>query len=144
MMGNQRIRDQLQRNAVALISLVIAMTSLGYNTWRNEVSEYNRTQRAIAVEVLRNLGDLQKVIYHNAWDMDASDKGNPRTGWVHVLSVRDLAQLLAGDVEGSATRMFQTWDASWESLDDRDAYERVIEALEATRRDTHALLRALD
>ncbi len=144
MTARARIRDQLQRNAVALISLVIAITSLGYNTWRNEVSEYNRTQRAIAVEVLRNLGDLQQVVYHNAWDMDVTDKGNPRTGWVHVLAVRDLAQLLAGEVDGAATRLLQAWEGSWESLNDRDAYERVVGALEDARRETHALLRDLD
>jgi uncharacterized membrane protein YebE (DUF533 family) len=39
------IKEQVRRNAVALISLVIAITSLGYNTWRNEASENNRTQR---------------------------------------------------------------------------------------------------
>ena len=139
-----RIRDQLQRHAVALISLVIAITSLGYNTWRNEVSEFNRNQRLISVEILRNLGDLQHVVYHNAWDMDVADKGNPRTGWVHVLAVRDLAQLLEGDVAQSATRLFEAWDDSWDSLDERQAYEQVVDALEAVRRDTHELLRDLD
>ena len=83
-----RFRDQLQRNSVALISLVIAITSLGYNTWRNEASEYNRNQRLISIEVLRNIGQLQQVIFHNVWEMDAVDKGNPRTGWVHVLAIR--------------------------------------------------------
>ncbi len=144
MNGKARIRDQLQRNAVALISLVIAVTSLGYNTWRNEASEFNRNQRLISVEILRNLGDLQHVVYHNAWDMDVTDKGNPRTGWVHVLAVRDLAQLLEGDVAHSATRLFEAWNTSWKSLGEQQEYERVVGALEAVRRDTHALLRDLD
>ncbi len=87
MSGKVRIRDQLQRNAVALISLAIAITSLGYNTWRNEASEYNRNQRLISIEVLRNVGQLQQVIFHNVFEMDAKDKGNPRTGWVHVLAI---------------------------------------------------------
>ena len=39
------LKEQFRRNMVALISLVIAITSLGYNTWRNEASEANRTQR---------------------------------------------------------------------------------------------------
>ena len=52
------IPAQLRRNFVALISLVVAITSLGYNTWRNEASEYNRNQRLISIEVLRNLSDL--------------------------------------------------------------------------------------
>ena len=144
MSGNAQIRDQLRRNAVALISLVIAITSLGYNTWRNEVSEFNRNQRIISIEILRNLGDLQQVVYHNAWDMDVTDKGNPRTGWVHVLAIRDLAQLLEGDVAQSATRLFEAWDASWESLGERRDYDQVVDTLEAVRRDTHALLRNLD
>ena len=40
-----RFREQLQRNAVALISLFVAVSSLSYNTWRNEQSEFNRNQR---------------------------------------------------------------------------------------------------
>lgn len=35
------IKEQLRRNTVAPISLVVAVTSLGYNTWRNEHSEFN-------------------------------------------------------------------------------------------------------
>jgi hypothetical protein len=40
------IKEQLRRKTVALISL-------GYNTWRNEASEANRTQRLVVIEVLR-------------------------------------------------------------------------------------------
>ncbi|MDB6105600.1 MAG: hypothetical protein JWO52_5599, partial [Gammaproteobacteria bacterium] len=36
------IREQLRNNAVALTSLFIALSSLGYNTWRNERTEHNR------------------------------------------------------------------------------------------------------
>jgi len=40
--------SQLRRNAVALISLVIAICSLSYNTWRNEKKEDTRNQRFAA------------------------------------------------------------------------------------------------
>ena len=93
-----RLKEQLQRNAVALISLFIAISSLGYNTWRNEASEHNRNQRLVSIEVLRNIGQLQQVVYHRHWDMDAVDKGNPRTGWALVLTIRDLSQVLEGRV----------------------------------------------
>lgn len=139
-----RIRDQLQRNAVALISLVIAITSLAYNTWRNEASEANRNQRLISIEVLHNLADLQQVVYHNAWDMDETDKGNPRTGWVHVLEVRDLTALLDGDVAASADELFEAWNGSWSTLGDKSDYERVVAALESVRYETHARLRSLE
>jgi hypothetical protein len=42
------IREQIHRNAVALISLFIAVSSLAYNTWRNET-------RSAVVQVLKIL-----------------------------------------------------------------------------------------
>jgi hypothetical protein len=140
-----RITDQIQRNAVALISLVIAITSLSYNTWRNEASEYNRNQRLISIEVLRNLGDLQQVVFHNVWEMDARDRGNPRTAWVHVLAIKDLAQILDGEVPASATELWQVWSRDWDKIGPQnEPYERVTEALDKVRNDTHALLQSLD
>ncbi|MCG8371192.1 MAG: hypothetical protein MJA32_11840 [Proteobacteria bacterium] len=145
MKPGERIRDQLRRNAVALISLAIAITSLGYNTWRNEASEYNRNQRLISIEVLRNLGDLQQVVFHNAWDMDVTGRGNPRTGWVHVIAIRDLTLLLDGDASSSAAVLLEAWNEGWHDLEgDSEPYKAVIEALERVRADTHALLRELD
>lgn len=140
-----RFREQLQRNSVALISLVVAISSLAYNTWRNEVSEYNRNQRAISIEVLRHTGDIQQVVFHHAWDMDTSGRGNPRTGWVHVLAIRDLSKILDGGVAASAQRLYQTWDAEWSTLGpDNTSYKETIAAIEAVRRDTHDLLLDLD
>ncbi|MEJ2129401.1 MAG: hypothetical protein P8X81_11220 [Woeseiaceae bacterium] len=46
------IKKQIRRNAVALVSLVIAITSLGYNTWRNEAIEDLRSD---ALQLLRDL-----------------------------------------------------------------------------------------
>jgi hypothetical protein len=145
MSGTVKIRDQLQRNAVALISLVIAITSLGYNTWRNEASEYNRNQRLISIEVLRNVGQLQQVIFHNVFEMDATDKGNPRTGWVHVLAIRDLTQLLDGPTPDSGADLWKVWDEEWDKLEPlNESYSSVTEALEDVRADTYALLQSLD
>lgn len=55
-------RKQLHANAVAIISLVIAISSLGYNTYRNEMSEENRNIRFAAFTILRELGELQVLV----------------------------------------------------------------------------------
>jgi len=34
-------REQIQRNLLAIISLAVAISALGYNTWRNETTEEN-------------------------------------------------------------------------------------------------------
>ena len=61
-MSSRSITEQIRRNAVALISLVVAVTSLGYNTWRNEASEGNRNQRWASFEVLLELGELRQLM----------------------------------------------------------------------------------
>jgi len=140
-----RLREQIQRNAVALISLVVAVTSLGYNTWRNEASEHNRNQRLVSIEVLRNVGELQQVVYYRHWESDAEDKGNPLTGWALVLTIKDLAQVLGGEVLTSGIRLWEVWQKDWEGLGpDRDSYDRIIDALDTVRADTNALLQSLD
>ena len=63
-MQNFNLLSQLQRNAVAIISLVVALTSLGYNTWRNEQSEGNRNQRFASFMILSKLNELQQLVFH--------------------------------------------------------------------------------
>ena len=55
------LMDQLRRNRVALISLAVAIISMSYNTWRNEASEANRTQRLVSIEILLKLGRYDRV-----------------------------------------------------------------------------------
>ena len=139
------IKEQLRRNAVALISLVVAITSLSYNTWRNEASEHNRNQRLVSIEVLRNLGELQQVVFHLHYDQDLDLLINPRTGWAIVLTVNDLAMVLDAPLPETAENLRAVWDDNWNKLGKDDtSVDAVIEALEATREEVHALLRNLD
>jgi hypothetical protein len=139
------IKEQLQRNTVALISLVIAVTSLGYNTWRNEASEYNRNQRLVSIEVLRNLGQLQQVVFHRHYDMDETDKGNARTGWAIVLTITDLAIVLEEPLPAAAEDLRAVWDDDWQKLgSDQLGSDRIIAEIEILRQDVHALLKNLD
>lgn len=142
---NNRIRDQLKRNTVALISLVVAITSLAYNTWRNEASEGNRNQRLIAIEVLRNLSELQEVILYRHWENDVGDRGNDKTGWALVLTIKDLAQVLADPLPESAMEFSETWDNQFAGLgSDRNSFDTTMTAVEDMRADIHALLQSLD
>ena len=138
-------KEQLRRNAVALISLVVAITSLSYNTWRNEASEHNRNQRLVSLEVLRNLGELQQVVFHLHYDQDLDMLVNPRTGWAIVLTVNDLAMVLDAPLPETAENLRSVWDDHWDKLGKDDAsVEAVITALEATRDKVHGLLHNLD
>ena len=73
------IREQIRSNAVALISLVIALSSLGYNTWRNETTESQRNIRHASFRVLETLGSLQEVVdfryYYLPFETASSNEG---------------------------------------------------------------------
>ena len=144
-MRSTRFIDQLRRNRVALISLVVAIISLSYNTWRNEASEDNRTQRLVSIEILLKLADLQQVAWHNHFDGDTEYRGNLRTGWAIVLTIKDISTILDAPMPESAAQLWRVWDENSPRLhNDREAMNNIKEAIEKCRADTLIVLQALD
>lgn len=131
-MPKEKITEQLRRNAVALISLVIAITSLGYNTWRNEHTEDNRNQRWASFEILLKLGELRELINYIHFDCNLSFRGNPRSGWVIVEAIEDLTLILEDMTPESASRLKSAWSDNWRGLE-YDS-EAACEARDAARR----------
>jgi hypothetical protein len=138
------IRQQLRNNAVALISLVVAISSLSYNTWRNERTEHNRNVRTAAFEVLMRAGDLERVAFLAQYDHDRNG-GSPRTGWTDVLAIRELAALVPAPVPARAAELQQVWGENWEGLgkDDETAVNHIDDAIARLREATLATLRSL-
>mgnify|MGYP001825950075 CR=1 FL=1 len=140
-----RLMDQLRRNRVALISLAVAIISLSYNTWRNEASEANRTQRLVSIEILLKLADLQQVVWHNHYDGDIEDRGNLRTGWTLVLTIRDISTILGEPMPESGHKLWQVWNENYETLPNSTAAkDNIIMAIEKCRLDTLAVLQELE
>jgi len=138
------IRQQLRNNAVALISLAVALISLAYNTWRNERTEHNRNVRAAAFEVLMRAADLERVTFLAQYDRDRSG-GSPRNGWTDVLAIHELAALVPGPVPARAAELQQVWTENWEGLGkpDETAVNRIDDAIGQLRAASLATLRAL-
>ena len=138
------IRQQLRNNAVALISLAVAISSLSYNTWRNERTEHNRNVRTAAFEVLMRAGDLERVTFLAQYDRDRVG-GSPRTGWTDVLAIRDLAALVPGEVPAAAGELLKVWGENWEDLgrEDETAVNRIDDALGKVREAALRTLRSL-
>ncbi|MEH6568229.1 MAG: hypothetical protein V7709_04075 [Halioglobus sp.] len=139
------LRKQLQRNTVALISLFIAVSSLSYNTWRNEKTEANRNQRVAAFEILIKLGELQQVVFHHHYDRDFENRGNPRTGWTYVLVIRDLSRVLPAEIHPVTDQLLEIWGENWEGLEnDKASVEAILAGVESTRATMLELLLSLE
>jgi hypothetical protein len=138
------ISEQLRTNAVALISLVVALSGLSYNTWRNERTEHNRNLRAAGFEVLTKLADFERVVFLAQYDRDPQN-GNPRIGWSQVIVLNDLAEVLPPPVAVRAHALRDIWSANWETLgqSDETAVGRIEDAISALRVATLDTLRAL-
>lgn len=160
-MANDRILEQVRRNAVALISLVIAITSLGYNTWRNEHTENNRNKRWASFEILLALGELRELVYLNYWDCNTTLRGNIRTGWVVVQTIEDLSWVFEDMSADSATQLKGVWEINSPNIDYNNvadcknrpkrapepgfaAWEAIRAAIDLVRQDVLKTLHSLD
>jgi hypothetical protein len=136
-------RDQVRRNLVAIISLALAILSLSYNTWRNELTEHNRNIRQAGFEMLLTLGEVHQIVFFLHYDRDEV-RGNPRLGWAKVLLVADLATIMPPSVEAAADSLTVTWGANWSALGkDELAARRVSDAVDEVREATIEALAVL-
>jgi hypothetical protein len=109
------IREQIRSNAVALISLVVALSSLGYNTWRNETTESQRNIRHASFRVLENLGSLQEVVdyryYYLPFETETANEGELRLrGYGSVTLIRDLMNLMPEPAPAAGRELHQLWN----------------------------------
>jgi len=133
--GGERKRfwNQVNNNLVALISLVLAITSLGYNTWRNETSEVQRNWRDASFQILVEIGELNQIILMRRYFADAgraqssgNDNGDtvpqPESwvrGWGNVTMVRDLTSVMPGPLPEKGRQLFDQWQRQAGALHDR-------------------------
>jgi hypothetical protein len=143
-MNHSRFSDQIGRHSLAIISLFVALSALGYNTWRNEQTELNRNIRQAGFEMLLHIGELQRIAYLAHFDQDEQG-GNPRKGWTEVLVLRDLAELMPGSTMMRADELFDIWGENWSGLGaDEQAVAAIDNAINDLRQDIVATLKLLD
>jgi hypothetical protein len=131
-------------NLLALVSLLVAFSALGYNSWRNERTEYNRNVRVAAFEILTQLAELQLVMDFATYEGDIQ-RGNPITAWGRVGLVRDLSAVMPSPVPQAAGRLHQRWELDWSALrQDEAANRRITAEVRATRAAVLQALAALD
>jgi hypothetical protein len=135
---------QLRNNQLAIISLLVAFMALGYNSWRNELSEQNRNIRRAGFEMLVHVAELQRITYLAHYDNDLVE-GNPRKGWSEVLILKDLDQLMPDSAHMGTAALADTWEQNWQGLGQQDESVALIDtALDGLRADILEALAELD
>ena len=136
--------QQMHRNLLAIISLVVAMTALGYNTYRNELTEENRNIRFAGFSILQELSELQLLIDYAHYDKDTV-KGNPITGWGHLLYVKDMSHLVSSEVVSETEALIKVWGHEWQTVrDDKASNQRVTAGINGLRELIRHTMASLD
>lgn len=132
-MDTQEIIKQIRSNTVAIITLIMAATSLGYNTWRNERTEANRTIRVAAFEVLKSLGELQVIVNYSFYGGE-NNKGDPMLGWGYVALIGDLSQVLPKSITKQTDMLLTVWKANWVDLKkSEESADKITEQIDKVR-----------
>lgn len=136
--------QQVHRNLLAIISLVVAVSALGYNTYRNELTEDNRNRRAAGFSMLQELSELQLLIDYAHYDKDTV-KGNPISGWGRLLYLKDMSYLVSGEVVVETEALTKVWGLEWQAVrDDEASNQRVTAAISALRDQVRHTMVSLD
>ena len=142
-MEKMRLMRQIHHDLLAIVSLVIAIIALSYNTWRDETSEQHRNIRAAEFEMLKELSELQETIDY-AYLRQDPQHGDLGKGLAHVLFIRDLASLAPEPVTSSSEALLLAWNGNSEKLaSNKEAGAALSEQVLNTRRTVLESLRSL-
>ena len=144
-MGQISFKQQVKNNQLAILSLIIAISSLSYTSWRNETSESQRNTRMAAFEVLVELGKLQQIVDYRFYSSDKS-KGGHIAGWGSVSMIKDLSEFVSPTAKIASEQLFSDWKDYFEALEQQDPQaEKVLtRSISKTRKMVKNKLRALE
>lgn len=92
----------------SILSILLTLVGFSYNVYRLEQSEINSNIRTSSFEILKELANLEQIVYASHYEKD--DKtGNPRTGWVKVGIVKDLSIICFGKESMNTENLYITW-----------------------------------
>ena len=125
--------SQFRANIVAITSVIVALTGMGYNTYRNEKTEINHNVRAAAFETLKNLGEAQIVVEYAHFRKDRL-LGDPTQGWARLTYIRDLAQVLPPPGPAEADLLLAAWRDNVETLENNtEAMIKITDEIQRLR-----------
>ncbi|MGV6807963.1 MAG: hypothetical protein ACWA5K_08700 [bacterium] len=144
---DESIRAQFQRNLVAIVSIVLAVTGFSYNAYRMELTEANSNVRTAGFALIEKLASLDEVLIYARYseNIDQAEMERLRkSGWVQVIALRDLSYPMPADVRDASVQLMKTWQTHSLDLGSTGGYAEIDNSLESMRSQVIAALNDLD
>lgn len=128
----------------AILGVLFAVIGFSYNAWRLEATEDNNNIRTASFEVLKELSELEQIIYSGFYDRNISE-GSPRKGWVKVGLIVDLSSLISDSVKLRSIELHQTWSEHWNLFSSQQtSTDRLISDIDEIRSEIKLVLKTLN
>ncbi|NVJ65014.1 MAG: hypothetical protein HWE16_00880 [Gammaproteobacteria bacterium] len=140
-------KQKIAHHSLSIVSLVIAIIALTYNTWRSDTTEYNRNIRTASFELIKELGSLQNITNQLHFSNVPSGKRDELIiqGWGHIALIEDLSALLPDSISQYSTALKSSWQRNVEQLAETSSSEKELsKTIADTRAATRKLLSTLD
>ncbi len=128
----------------AIFSILISLASFAYNTWRLEVSEKNSTIRTASFELIKNLSELEQLLYALHYDKDIKE-GSPRKAWIKVGLIKELSPLVDVHVKKASDNLHDIYSENWSHVkEDENATLIIVDAIDKIRDEIKEKLKSLE
>jgi len=128
----------------SIISIFLTLVGFSYNVYRLEQSEINSNIRTSSFEMLKELANLEQIVYAAHYEKD-SIKGNPRTGWVKVGIIVDLSIICFQKNSMETNQLYKTWQENWSLMNNnRESVDKIINSIDNVRKEIRIVLQNLN
>ena len=144
-MPNLDITKRLKTYQItSILSIFLTLIGFSYNVYRLEQSEINSNIRTSSFEMLKELANLEQIVYASYYEKDPI-AGNPRTGWVKVGIIVDLSMIASKDNDLKTNILYKSWQKNWPTIsNDEDSANNIIKGIELVRSEIRIILSKLN
>jgi len=144
-MPNLDITKRLKTYQItSILSIFLTLIGFSYNVYRLEQSEINSNIRTSSFEMLKELANLEQIVYASYYEKDPI-AGNPRMGWVKVGIIVDLSMIASKDNDLKTNILYKSWQKNWPTIsNDEDSANNIIKGIELVRSEIRIILSKLN
>ncbi len=128
----------------SIASIFLTLIGFSYNVYRLEQSEINNNIRKSSFEMLKELSNLEQIVYYAYYDKDKKE-GNPRKGWVKVGLIVDLSIISFNKENIKVDELYKTWTNSWATIHkNKKAVNNIVSSIDKLKKDIRLNLKNLN
>ena len=128
----------------SILSIFLTLGGFSYNVYRLEQTEINSNIRTSSFEMLKELANLEQIIYAAFYEKDKK-AGNPRTGWVKVGLIVDLSKINSKNNGFNTDKLHKSWQKNWQNIDkNQNSVNDIIKNIDMVRKEIRTVLRELN